>query len=114
MNHTAALDQPTLPSRYTSSFGVSLAVTSVANALLVVAKETNPTTVMVWMKRASGHHWATHSLFSLILFFALGLALAQTNGGRGPQLTASGLVKIIVAGVAAGGLIILGFYLFLD
>jgi hypothetical protein len=66
---------------------------------------------MAWMKQATGHHWATHSLLSLILFFALGLVLAR---GQGPKMTAASLVKIIVAGVAIGGLIIMGFYLFLD
>jgi|ERR1035438_4757852 hypothetical protein len=111
MNNSATLDHPGTLSKYTVSFGISLAITSVVNALLVIAKETHQTTVMAWMTRATGHHWATHSLFSLILFFALGLALAH---GQGSTMTAAKLVKIIVAGVAIGGLIILGFYLFLD
>jgi hypothetical protein len=111
MDNTATLDHPATLSKYTVSFGISLAITSVVNALLVIAKETHPTTVMAWMKKATGHHWATHSLLSLILFFALGLVLAR---GQGPKMTAANLVKIIVAGIAIGGLIILGFYLFLD
>ena len=111
MSNTASLDQPQTLSKYTVSFGLSLAVTSVVNALLVIAKETHPATVMAWMKKMSGHHWATHSLLSLVLFFALGLVLAR---GQGPKVTAAGLVKIIVGGVAVGGLTILGFYLLFD
>jgi hypothetical protein len=111
MNNAATLDHPETLSKYTVSFGISLAITSVVNALLVIAKETHPTTVMDWMKQATGHQWATHSLLSLMLFFALGLVLAR---GQGPKMTAASLIKIIVTGVAIGGLTILGFYLFLD
>src|SRR5580698_6153868 len=111
MDTAANLDRPDSLSRNTVAFGISLAVTSVVNALLVVAKETHQATVMAWMKKATGHHWATHSLLSLILFFALGLFLAR---GQGLKITAARLVKIIAAGVAIGGLIILGFYLFID
>jgi hypothetical protein len=111
MNDTSVPSSPVALSRHTVSFGISFAVTSVVNALIVVAKETHPTTVMVWMQRATGHHWATHSLISLLLFFALGMALAR---GRGLGMTAAGLVRIIVSGAAAGGLIIVGFYLFFD
>jgi membrane-bound metal-dependent hydrolase YbcI (DUF457 family) len=97
-------------SKYTASFGISLGITSVASALLVIAKEKSPT-VMAWMKRTTGHHWTTHSLFALVLFLVLGFGLARTNGGQGPRLTAAGLVKALVGGVAIGVLIIAGFYL---
>ena len=111
MGTTAALDHPATLSKYTVSFGISFAVTSVVNALLVVVKETHQTTVMAWMEKATGHHWATHSLLSLVLFFALGLVLAR---GRGPKISAASLIKIIVAGAVIGGLIILGFYTLRD
>ncbi|MGD1032082.1 MAG: hypothetical protein ABSA05_13180 [Opitutaceae bacterium] len=111
MNDTAVPVSAVTLSKYTVSFGISFAATSVVNALIVVAKETHPTTVMAWMQRATGHHWATHSLISLLLFFALGTALAR---GRGLRMTAASLVGIILSGAAAGGLIILGFYLFFD
>jgi hypothetical protein len=114
MNNTAVLEQSSAPSRYTISFGISLAVTSILNALLVVLKERNQATVMAWMKKASGHHWASHTSFSLIVFFALGLVLAQTRNGHGPKVTATGLTRLIVIGVAIGAAIIFGFYLFLD
>ena len=39
-----------------AAFGVSLGITSLFNALLVVVKETNEDTVLAWMKAATGHH----------------------------------------------------------
>ncbi len=86
-------------SKYTISFGISLAITSVINALLVVLKEKNQG-VMNGMKQMTGHHWITHSAFTVVLFIALGLALAKLNGARGVQMT--------------GGRLILGFYLIGD
>ncbi|MBI3436853.1 MAG: hypothetical protein HY056_17515, partial [Proteobacteria bacterium] len=47
--------------KYTASFGLSLGLTSLFNALLVVIKETNEDTVLAWMK-ASGHHWVTQGV----------------------------------------------------
>jgi hypothetical protein len=98
-------------SKYTASFGVSLAITSVLSALLVVVKELNENTVLAWMKNLTGHHWITHGLFMLIVFFVLGWALAKPNNGQGLKMTSGGLVCTIVAGVVIGGLIISGFYL---
>jgi len=42
--------------RYTISFGLSLAVTSILSALLVVLKELSDKTVLEWMKRVTIHH----------------------------------------------------------
>jgi heme/copper-type cytochrome/quinol oxidase subunit 4 len=108
MNDPEILEKPGPLSKYTVSFGISLGVTSIVNALLVIAKETNKTTILVWMKRATGHDWATQALLSVILFLSLGLALTR---GQGPKMTSAVLVQIIVAGVFAGGLIIAGFFL---
>ena len=45
--------------KFTKSFGVSFAITSVLSALLVVLKESNEETVLAWMKSATRHHWTT-------------------------------------------------------
>jgi len=66
------------------------------------------------MKSATGHHWSTHSLFALAIFLVVGFALTRVNGGQGVRLTAGGLVKMLVAGIAIGSAIIGGFYLFVD
>lgn len=100
-------------SKYTASFAVSLAVASVVNGLLVVAKEKSPA-VMAGMKRLAGHHWITHSAIVIALFFLLGWVLARANGGGGVKLPVNSLVRVLAGGVILGGLIIVGFYLISD
>lgn len=100
-------------SKYTVSFGLSLALASVVNALLVVVKEKSPA-VQAAMQRLTGHHWVTHSSIVVLLFVVGGVLFARPNGGRGWQLSAHRLIQIVALGVAAGWLIITGFYLFAD
>jgi hypothetical protein len=100
-------------SNYTVSFGISLAVASVASAFLVVAKEKDRA-LMASMNAATGHHWSTHGLFALVLFLVVGFALSRVNGGRGVRMTPRCLVNTVVGGVVIGCLIIGGYYLFLD
>ncbi len=97
--------------KYTRSFGVSFATTSVVSALLVIVKETNEETVLTWMKAASGHHWITQGILNLILFVALGWALSRLDTGQGIRISAGGLISLIVGSVVAGGILIAGFYL---
>jgi hypothetical protein len=97
-------------SKSTTAFGVSLAVTSVASALLVVAKELSPNLVMPLMKRLTGHHWVTHSLVALILFVVLGGAFSMANGGRGMRMSPRRLIAALAGGVIVGAMIIAGFY----
>jgi len=100
-------------SKYTISFGLSLALASVVNGLLVVAKEKIPA-VLAGMQKFTGHHWVTHSVIILGLFAGCGWLFAQANGGQGIKLTANRLIATLVAGVVTGGLIISGFYLIGD
>lgn len=94
-------------SKYTVSFGLSLAICSVINALLVVAKEKS-IAVQSAMQKLTGHHWVTHAVIVLGLFVVLGLLLAKV------ALPVNHLIKAIVAGVFVSGLIIVGFYLVAD
>jgi hypothetical protein len=96
--------------KYTKSFGLSFAITSLISALLVVVKETNEDTVLAWMKAASGHHWVTHGILNLVLFLFFGWLLARPNDGQGVNITAQSLVTSIVASLIVSGLIIAGFY----
>ena len=100
-------------SKYTISFGLSLALASVINALLVVAKEKIPA-VMTGLQKLTGHHWVSHSAIVLVLFAAFGWLFTRANGGRGINLTVNRLIAIITTGVVAGGLMIIGFYLIGD
>jgi hypothetical protein len=97
-------------SKYTISFGLSVALTSVINALLVVAKEKIPT-LTAGLQQLTGHQWVSHSAIMLVLFTVLGWVFAKANGGRGIQITVKGLISTLVSGVVIGGLVIVGFYL---
>ena len=97
--------------KYTVSFGVSLAITSVLSALLVVFKELNEP-LLNWMKHVTVHHWFTHGTFNLIVFVVLGLLLAQLNGGAGFRMSTKSFLTVLVGAVVIGSLIVAGFYLF--
>jgi hypothetical protein len=100
-------------SKYTISFGLALALASVVNGLLVVAKEKIPS-VLAGMQNLTGHQWVSHGVIILGLFAFFGWLFAQANGGQGIKLTVNRLIGTFVAGVATGGLIIVGFYLIGD
>jgi heme/copper-type cytochrome/quinol oxidase subunit 2 len=100
-------------SKYTVPFGLSLAICAVLNALLVATKEKSKT-VAAWMQRMTGHHWITHVVIVLAAFFALGLALAQTNRAGETKISADRLTRIVIAGIVVGTSIIAAFYLIAD
>jgi predicted Co/Zn/Cd cation transporter (cation efflux family) len=97
--------------KYTKSFGLSFAITSVFSALLVILKESSEKGVLALMAAVTGHHWVTHGLINLILFVVLGWALSRTNNGQGMRMGANGLVSCIVGAVIISGILISGFYL---
>ena len=97
--------------KYTKSFGLSFAITSVVSALLVIIKESSEEGVLAVMKSITGHHWVTHGLFNLILFVVLGWALGRVNKGQGVNLSANGLASCIIGAVVISGALISGFYL---
>lgn len=86
------------------SFGLSVSVCSIVNALLVIAKEKNPA-VQSAMQKLTGHHWVTHSAIVLILFVILGFAFSRIN------ISVNRLIQTIVAAVIVSTLLIIGFYL---
>jgi hypothetical protein len=91
-------------SKRTISFGLSLAICSLVNALLVIAKEKSPA-VQSAMQKLTGHHWVTHALVVLVLFVILGFLFA------GVTISVNRLIKTIVGGIFLSGVIIIGFYL---
>jgi hypothetical protein len=100
-------------SKYTVSFGLSLAICSLINALLVVAKEKSPA-VRSALKQLAGHHWIGHSLVVVVLFFFIGWLLPALNRGRGSAIPVKTVTRTAVAGIALGVVIIVGFYLLAD
>jgi len=97
--------------KYTKSFGLSFAITSLISALLVILKETNEETVLAWMKAVTPHHWITHGIINIILFVALGWALSMPNSGQGLKISANALIGSIVASTLISNLLIAGFYI---
>ena len=61
-----------------AGFVVSAAIAIVSNTLLVWAKETSPA-LSAWMKALTSHHWISHGLFVVLVFFLLGLILSKSN-----------------------------------
>ncbi|OGR34817.1 MAG: hypothetical protein A2051_12190 [Desulfovibrionales bacterium GWA2_65_9] len=94
----------------TKGFCLSVAITSVASALLMVAKETNPG-LMGFLKTITVHHWVSHGIFNLLLFLALGLLLAKSNNGQGPAMDDDKLINVTTGGFLLGCAIIAGFFL---
>jgi hypothetical protein len=93
-----------------TAFGISFAVASVANALLVTAKEKSPK-VLALMKGFTGHHWITHCTIIILLFLVLGWVLSRTNAGKGVRVAPRVLTATVVGGVILGAAVIVGFYL---
>ncbi len=100
-------------SKNSVSFGLALAATSVINAIIVVAKEKSDA-VMNGMKKVSGHHWTTHTVLVLVLFGLFAWLFGRANKGQGMTITAGRLISTLLSGVVVAGLIIVGFYLFID
>lgn len=61
---------------FISGFGLSFLVVSIINGLLVILKEEN-TGLKQWMAGLLGHHWVTHGVFVIVLFFVLGLIFSR-------------------------------------
>ncbi len=96
-------------SKYTVSFGLALAITSLVNAVIVIAKESSQA-VMAGMQKVTGHHWTTHSAVVLLVFVGLGWLFART----GIRMSIGKLITTLVGGVVLSGLLIAGFYLIGD
>jgi hypothetical protein len=113
MNYEKTIMENSGVSKYTISFGLSLALASVVNALLVIVKEKSPA-VQAGMQKLTGHHWVSHSVIVLGLFVVLGWLFARAQAGQRLKMTANLLIGTLVMGVATGGVLILGFYLIGD
>jgi uncharacterized membrane protein SirB2 len=94
--------------RYTAGFGLSLAVTSLLNAAILIIKETNAS-VMDAMKAAAGHHWTTHGMIVVILFVLLGFVFSSMKIET--KWDSQRILRYIVWATIISGVIIAGFFL---
>jgi len=89
-----------------AGYGVSYAITSILNALLVVLKESNES-VYGFLTTITGHHWITQGLLAVIVFVVLGAVLSR----RDVTLRDNTLVTTMVGATILSGLIIAGFFI---
>ncbi len=61
--------------KYALGFGLSLVVTNLFNAVVLVIKEVSAP-VMNAMKAALGHHWITHAVLLIFVFIILGVVFS--------------------------------------
>ncbi|QIK20323.1 hypothetical protein G7968_16630 [Ralstonia solanacearum] len=105
---TSKAQQETGLGELTTSFGLSLGATSVLSALLVILKETHESSVLAWMKAATGHHWVTHGMLDVLVFILLGFALRGL--ARRLQSRPAIVTTLALGGVVVGALLVAGFY----
>jgi len=102
--HQSANESDLLPVKI-SSYVVAYAWAAIFNAIIVLIKE-NVEIVMKIMA-SFGHHWVTHSILDLIVFFGLAYYFA----GRDTQITGSQGVSYLIWSTLIGGGIIFAFNL---
>ena len=89
-----------------AAFGLSAAITVVFNVVLAFIKDSWPA-LNSFMAALTGHHWRTHGLADVILFFLLGWLFMRNNPAR--KLTTGSAVTVGAASVLAGAALGLWF-----
>jgi hypothetical protein len=92
----------------TIGFGLSAAVMSILNALLVIFKEMTPPFKKA-MADAMGHHWTTHGVAVLGLFLVLGFVLA--GAVKAESWSAGKLGQALLWSTILGAVALAAFYL---
>ena len=93
---SAGVDDNVLDARI-SSYTIAYFWAAMFNLVLVIFKESFPA-VHDGMA-ALGHHWVTHGVLDLIVFFVIGVILT----GSGKQITGSAAVNYLIWGTVVGG-----------
>ncbi len=96
--------------KYTRGFGISLIVVILVNALLTVVKESFEP-LMKGMAALSGHHWITHGIVVILLFFILGFVFSSGQPGETSWPSARGITVGTIVSAIIGLILIAGFYL---
>ena len=63
------------------------------------------------MAALTGHHWITHSLADIIVFFVLGYVFIQS--GTAERMAATKTIQALVIAVVAAGLGLVGWFFFI-
>jgi hypothetical protein len=86
-----------------TGFGISFFVVSIVNGLLVILKEENAG-LKKWMAGLLGHHWVTHGVFIILLFFVLGWIFSRIKLDESWQ-EKKAAVLVLAGTIIGGGLI---------
>ena len=98
----------------TAGFTVAASAAIIFNMLLTWAKETYPS-LNAAMKALLGHHWITHGVAVVLVFFILGLAMSRwphVRRLRGSLLAAKIALATIIGGVGIAGYFLIDVHLF--
>ena len=86
-----------------AGFAYAVIVTVLFNTMLALTKDAYAP-LNGFMARLTGHHWITHAIFDLVVFFAVGFTMANRGIPR-VGLTEGLAVRVALAvAVAAAGL----------
>ena len=99
-----------LTNKYARGFGISLIVMMLFNAVLTVIKESFAP-LMKGMAATTGHHWITHGIIVVVLFFVLGFVFSGAQSEKSSWPSARGIFVGTIASAAIGCILIGGFYL---
>jgi hypothetical protein len=91
-----------------AAYGLSAAITVVFNVVLAFIKDSYPP-LNDFMAHLTGHHWRTHGLADVILFFVLGWIFSTTGRPAG-GLTKSSAITVGAATVLASAALGLWFF----
>lgn len=100
MNAAMKSDSTRLTAR-TSSFVLAAAVAVLFNTLLAWAKDAYEP-LNAFMKSLTGHHWTTHGLADLLVFFVLALIFEKSRIAE--KIDPNRLISILVGAVLVAGL----------
>ena len=99
-----------LTNKYARGFGISLIIMMLFNAVLTVMKESYAPLIK-GMAAISGHHWITHGIIVVVLFFILGFVFSGAFSKETSGPSARGITIWTIVGSLVGVILIGGFYL---
>ena len=88
----------------TKAYGISASIVIIFSTILVMLKESFPI-VHNALVALSGHHWISHGLIDVVLFFVLGTLLSKKD------FTNVNIFKVIYFSVILGAVGIVGYFL---
>jgi protein-S-isoprenylcysteine O-methyltransferase Ste14 len=99
-----------LTNKYARGFGISLIIMMLFNAVLTVTKEAYEPLIK-GMAAISGHHWITHGIIVVVLFFILGFVFSGAQTEKSSWASARRVTICAILSAAIGAILIGGFYL---